>query len=124
MSGCSKYSEDEILESVEGLSFDDLYSNPPWNVAWSAFDESIDMDERRICVEMLEGVIIGVALNYYEFVPDDDRPTEGEKLAWIWYLRPDFREKIAPLASEDMKEMMKCYDEGTIYDWIQGYGNK
>ena len=80
MSGCSKYSEDEILESVEGLSFDDLYSNPPWNVAWSAFDESIDMDERRICVEMLEGVIIGVALNYYEFVPDDDRPTLEDDL--------------------------------------------
>jgi len=119
--GYSRYSEGQIIESVDGLSFADLYADPPWNVAWSAFDEDVDMYERCVCVEMVEGVIIGVCEGFYEFAPDHNPPTQGEKLAWIWFLRPDLIDEIRPTASPDMTEMMERYQEGTIYDWIQEY---
>jgi hypothetical protein len=79
------------------------------------------MEQRRICVEMVQRTIIGVNKDEYEFAPDNEPPSEAEILAWLWFIRPDLVDEISGRVSEDMKEMMRIYRDGESDKRIQDF---
>ncbi|MBN1907934.1 MAG: hypothetical protein JW927_22850 [Deltaproteobacteria bacterium] len=108
---------------MENASLQELIKHPPLNVPWPNPELLEQMEQRRNCVEMVQGTIIWVNRDEYEFVPDNEPPSEAEVLAWIWFIRPDLMDDISEYVSEDMKEMMQSYKDGEIDKWIQNFAN-
>jgi len=106
---------------VKGKSFEELLASPPQIVSWSELGDPDEMDQRRMCVEMIQGVIIGVIDNAVEFAPDDDPPSRDEILCWIWFLRPDLADDIRPEASEALRGLMDSHKNSTMEKWWEQF---
>jgi hypothetical protein len=102
---------------VRGKSFQELFASPPKFVAWSELGGLVQLDQRRMCIEMIQGVIIGMVENAVEFAPDNDPPTQDEVLCWIWFLRRDLASEISPKASPPLRELMDSHKNGTMERW-------
>lgn len=118
--GCSINAKGNIVEKA---SLQELIKHPPLKVPWPKSELLEQMEQRRNCVEMVQGAIIGVNMDEYEFVRDNEPPSEAEGLAWIWFIRPDLMDDISEYVSKDMKEMMQSYKDGDIDKWIQNFAN-
>lgn len=116
--GCSRNAKENFVETA---SLQELIKHPPLKVPWPKTDLLEQMEQRRNCVEIVQGTIIGVNKDEYEFAPDNETPSEAEVLAWIWFIRPDLMDDINKYVSKDMKEMMQSYKDGESDKWIQYY---
>jgi hypothetical protein len=62
--------------------------NTPREVRWSDIAEFNELDERVSAITVIFGSVIGVNDGFVEWSPDDNPPSEQERLAWIWLCNP------------------------------------
>lgn len=119
--GCAKKKKSNsavpLPTSVTDKTLLQLIDAPPRIVAWAELGDMDQVDQRRMCVEMIQGTIIGVLDGVVEFSPDHSPPTPDEILCWIWFIRPDLADQIAPKANKPLSDLMQSHKNGTLDNW-------
>jgi hypothetical protein len=98
-------------------SYTELKKDTPYKVLWSDVVEFSKLDERRSCIDCVHANILGVNDGEVEWCPDSLPPSQAERLAWLWFIRPDLSEEIACEAHEPLRHLIKCYQGGTMDTW-------
>ena len=60
---------------------------------------------------------IGINAHSADWLPNDDPPAIQERIAWIWFVRPDLAPELLPLATDDLANLIACYAEDRMDDW-------
>ena len=94
-----------------------LLSDTPLTVAFTEFDSPDDIDLRRSCVDVLFVNTIGINANTADWLPNDDPPELNERLAWLWFIRPDLANDLADMINGDFRLLVECYRDGRMEDW-------
>ena len=89
--------------------FEDILRELPMAVAWMDVVDFNHVDERVAAVGALLDHTVGVHRDQLQWLPPDDPPTESERLAWAWIVRPDLSLEISARASEELREAIKGY---------------
>ena len=98
-------------------SYRTLFDNPPTIVKWTELVDFEQLDERLSCIDCLYANILGADDGQVEWCPSDEPPTKDEKLAWLWFIRPDLAPDISQNASEELKELIDSYRSGDMEAW-------
>lgn len=96
---------------------EELLTSTPSTVAFRDFEGADDIDHRRSCVDVLFVNIIGINAGSADWLPNDDPPGIGERLAWIWFLRPDLADDMLDMIDGDFRLLVECYRDGRTDDW-------
>jgi hypothetical protein len=94
-----------------------LSLNPPSSVLWTEVVDFARLDERRSCVDCLYANILGVNAGEVEWCPNEEPPSEEEKLAWLWFIRPDLAPEIQTDASPELRRLMESYENNMMDSW-------
>ena len=89
----------------------------PVSVAFRDFDAPDDIDLRRSCVDVLFVNTIGINADSADWLPNDDPPNLNERLAWIWFVRPDLANEIIDMIGGDFRLLVKYYRDGRMDEW-------
>lgn len=93
----------EILDSI------------PTKVKHSDIIDFKNFDERMSAVGVIYANTIGVSIDKIEFCPNNEIPSEGEILSWIWSFRPDLSDDIIKMnLSEDFAFLIKSYRDSEM----------
>ena len=98
-------------------TFNELLRSTPTSVRFVDFDTPSDIDLRRGCVDVLFANTIGINEDSADWLPNDDPPDENERLAWIWFVRPDLADELLANAVGDLRMLIQCYGDGQMDDW-------
>jgi hypothetical protein len=94
----------------------------PLEVRWRDVADFDQLDERVSAVTMLFGSVIGVSDGCVAWCTESVRPTESERLAWLWLCWPHLDEQIMPHARADHRELMHAYRAGRLREWWSQIG--
>jgi hypothetical protein len=94
-----------------------LSLNPPSSVPWTEVVDFARLDERRSCVDCLYANILGVNTGEVEWCPNEEPPSRDEKLAWLWFIRPDLAPEIQTDASAELRRLMESYENNMMDSW-------
>ena len=98
-------------------AYQTLFANPPITVPWSEVVDFARLDERRSSIDCLYTNILGVNEGEVEWCPNDEPPSKEEKMAWLWFIRPDLAPEIAHDAPKELRHLMESYSSGTMESW-------
>jgi hypothetical protein len=91
----------------------------PRRALWSDIGDFDNLDERVSAVCVLFGSVVGVNNGYVEWCPDDNPPTEQERLAWVWLCWPNLGAQLSSKASGDLLQLINAYRSGAMQNWWQ-----
>jgi len=89
----------------------------PREVPFSEIGDFDQLDERVSAVTAIFGSVFGVNDGSVEWCPDDVKPTEQERLAWIWLCNPSLDGEILPRAEAWFRELVVAYRAGEMRRW-------
>lgn len=86
----------------------EMLQSLPDEVPFSMIPEFDRLDARVSAANGIH-VVVGMNRGFVEFCPDEDPPTEAERLAWWWVVRPDLGAAIAAEADDELAEIIGQY---------------
>ena len=94
-----------------------LLHETPSTVLYRDIHPDDDIDLRRSCVDVLFVNTIGMNADSADWLPNDDPPDRLERLAWIWFIRPDLADDMADMLDGDFRLLVEYYRDGKMDDW-------
>jgi len=98
-------------------NFQEILDQTPSTVAWKDVVELEHMDERLPCIDCLFVNILGINEENVEWCPNNNPPSVEEKLAWIWFIRPDLPVETLPQVPTELKKLIEMWWLGKMDTW-------